>query len=148
MKPWFHAMAGRGPDWSLRLGVRPEDREPLRALVARHATPAFELVESTDERLRYVDAHHRDAYVAATSNLWVFHALTVEGDELHVLRGYGGCDTEGEVTAAEGRLVEALLASDGLVVGDWSIAAGGDGYPVEPVAAGRGAADLRAYVTA
>lgn len=156
---WFRELesAGKGPDWIFSASFAPENGQQLgelfRALLP-HGFTSYRAQQrqcsihsrSCDYDL-YIDDHQAETITALLEdrlqqNVYIFHTIQLCGNELQLVRGYGGYP--GQHGDEETRCIHTLAQVPTLT--DWSISYGGDAYPFETWRQGMGSTELLKFL--
>jgi hypothetical protein len=158
---WFWQLqaAGQGSDWFFVASFVEDDADCLTEYIKRQSLPDFTYYRVNNGPCRrhqhtatydlYIDQGNYSRLLAnfqneRPQNIWLYHAIEVCGHDLTITRGYGGYP--GLYGATETALIMALAKNPELVLQNWSVGYGGEGYAGGSVATGTTAAGLIAYL--
>lgn len=161
MRYWFDELDanGSGPDWVLNAAFAPASPDHLTEAVRSLALQRFTRYHAEQRHCAihnrlcsydlYIDDHSSAAVIAmlegrVAANSYLYHTIQVCQHDLQIVRGYGGYP--GQYGDEETRCIRTLALHPELQTGEWSIAAGGDGYPFVTRASGDGAATVVSYL--
>lgn len=163
MKPWYFEIGSNGPDWYLTLQVPVAQSGRLRQRVRTLHLDGFAHFQAQGltgviNGIRgnydwYIDGQNFERFVGnvtgkAHSNIWIYHCIAVENNELRIERGYSGYDSGKPdfQTRTEHQVVQAILDDDTLELTRWTISAGGQGHPELEIRSGSSKGELAAYL--
>lgn len=160
-KPWCWEVAPSGPDWIFIAHVSPASAADLAQAAAAVVPQGYTFCPRDAAPCRYhqqvcsyvtfVDTSNLEAYRmnlrgdATQKNIWIYNIIEVHRDVIEIECGYGGRGEE--YNRAETAWLLAVLTTPGIVLRDWKVVAGGEGYDYKTIREGSGIDDLRRYIT-
>ena len=149
---WQIRALGQGPDYYFWATFRPDEADPLAALVAQHRPPDFlhhlaaRPPHHTIRYAQYVDRRTYEKLQAQAKGedirVWLAATIEVCDHSLCVSNLLGGGDY------GETPLLIKLAQTSELILQHWRVSYGGDGYTGGDVAHGDDADSLLTYLSA
>ncbi len=152
---WELTEKGHGPDHFFIARFNPSDAGRLAAWVRRQPLPGFafdpELSSGKGShcasRVVFVDEATAEKLAANRAgeppgNIWIYNQIEVCDHQLTIERGYASALVD------DSNFIEAIIQSPDVIMVEWTIFGGGQGYGAQQVASGTTAAELMAYLQA